>query len=50
MAKFMFDSIKFAQATYHWSDAATVGNLKFVLQGKPIDWLNYIKDTKQIDI
>jgi hypothetical protein len=42
MAKFMFDRIKIAQMTYHWSDSA--------LRGKAIDWLNYIKDTEQIDI
>ncbi len=49
-AKFMFDRIKIAQATYHWSDAVTAGNFKLTLQGKAIDWLNNIKDTEQIDI
>jgi hypothetical protein len=49
-AKFMFARIKIAQATYHWSDTATAGNFKLALSGKAIDWLNYIKDTEQIDI
>jgi hypothetical protein len=30
-AKFMFDHIKIAQATYHWSDAATDKNFKLTL-------------------
>ena len=42
--------MKIAQATYHWSDAATAGNFKLALRGKAIDWLNYNKDTEQIDI
>jgi hypothetical protein len=46
----MFDCIKIAQATYYWSAAATAINFKHSLWGKAIDWLNYIKDTKQIDI
>jgi hypothetical protein len=49
-AKFMFDRIKIAQTTYYWSAAATAGNLKLALRGKVIDWLNYMKDTEQIDI
>jgi hypothetical protein len=49
-AKFMFDCNKVAQATYHWSDAATARNFKLPLQGKPIYWLNDIKDTELIDI
>jgi hypothetical protein len=48
-AKFMFHRIKIAQ-TYHWSDAATAGNFKLLLSGKAIDWLNYIKDTEQMNI
>jgi hypothetical protein len=50
MAKFMFDPIKVAQMTYHWSDSATAGNFKSALRGKAIDWLNFIKNTEQIDI
>jgi hypothetical protein len=33
----MFDRIKIAQTTYHWSDAATAGNFKHALQGGVID-------------
>jgi hypothetical protein len=47
-AKFMFDCINTAQATYHWSDAATAGNFKLALRGKAMNWPNYIKDTEQI--
>ena len=49
-AKFMYDRIIIAQATYRWSDAATAGNFKLALRGKAIDWLNYIKDTERINI
>ncbi len=49
-AKFMYDRIMIAQATYRWSDAATAGNFKLALRGKAIDWLNYIKDTERVDI
>jgi hypothetical protein len=49
IAKFMFDWINIAQATYRWSDAATAGNFELALRGKSIDWLNYIKDMKEID-
>jgi hypothetical protein len=44
-AKLMYNQIQIAQTTYHWSDAATVGNFKMVLRGWSIDWLNIIKDT-----
>ena len=49
-AKFMYDRIMIAQATYRWSDAATAGNFKLALRGKAIDWLNFIKDTERVDI
>ncbi len=49
-AKFMYDRIIIAQRTYRWSDAATAGNFKLALRGKAIDWLNYIKDTEQVNI
>ena len=49
-AKFMYDRIIIAQTTYRWSDAATAGNFKLALRGKAIDWLNYIRDTEQVDI
>ena len=49
-AKFMYDRIIIAQTTYRWSDAATAGNFKLALRGKAIDWLNYIKDTEQVNI
>jgi hypothetical protein len=49
-AKFMFDCIKIAQTTYHWSNSATAGNCKLAHRGKAFNWLNYIKDTEQIDI
>jgi hypothetical protein len=42
--------IKRAQATYHWFYAVTTGNFKLALRGNAIYWLNYIKDTEQIDI
>ncbi len=46
-AKFMFDRIKIAQPTYYWLDAASACNFKLALRGKSVDWLNYIRDTKQ---
>jgi hypothetical protein len=46
----MINRLKIAQATYHLSAAATAGNFKLALRGKAIDWLNYIKNTEQIDI
>jgi hypothetical protein len=46
----MYDPIIIAQTTYRWSDAATAGNFKLALRGKAIDWLNYIKDTEQVNI
>ena len=49
-AKFMFDHIKIAQATYNWSDAATTENFQLTLRGRVIDWLNYIKDTEQVNV
>jgi hypothetical protein len=30
-AKNLFDQIKIAETTYHWSDAATTGNFKLAL-------------------
>ncbi len=35
-AKFMYDRIMIAQATYRWSDAATAGNFKLALRGKKL--------------
>jgi hypothetical protein len=49
-AKFMYDRIIIAQATYRWSDTATAGNFKLALRGKAIDWLNFIKDTERVDV
>jgi hypothetical protein len=49
-AKFMFDRINIAQATYHWSNAATASNFKLALRGKAVYWLNNIKNTHQINI
>ena len=49
-AKFMYDRIMIAQATYRWSDTATAGNFKLALRGKAIDWLNYIKDTERVNV
>ncbi len=49
-AKFMYDRIIIAQATYRWSDAATAGNFKLALRDKAIDWLNYINDTERVNI
>jgi hypothetical protein len=47
----MFYQFKIAHTTYYWSDSATASNFKLALRGKAIvDWLNYIKDTEQIDI
>jgi hypothetical protein len=43
----MFDHIKIAQTTYHWSDATTAGNFKLALRSRAIDWLNYKKDTER---
>jgi hypothetical protein len=48
--KFMNLWIKIARTTYHWSDKATAGNFKLSLKGRVIDWLNYIKGTKRIDV
>jgi hypothetical protein len=44
-AKFIYDRIIIAQATYRWSDVATAGNFKLA-----IDWLDYIKDTERVNV
>jgi hypothetical protein len=49
-AKFMYDRIIIAQATYRWSDAATAGNFKLAPRGKAINWLNYIKDSERVNV
>jgi hypothetical protein len=48
--KCMYDQILFAQTTYQLSDAATVGNFKLALSECVIDWLNYIKDTENVEV
>jgi hypothetical protein len=48
-ANFILDRIKIAQASYFWLDAATARNFKLALQGKAIDWVNYINDAEQIE-
>ncbi len=49
-AKYMYDWILIAQATFSWSDATTTGNFKSAWRGGAMDWLNYIKDTGEVNI
>jgi hypothetical protein len=44
-AKLLYGQILIAQTMYHWSDTATVANLKLALRRCTIDWQNYMKDT-----
>ena len=49
-AKFLLERIRIAHTIYGWTDITTAGNFRLVLRGKAILWLNYSRDTLEIDI